>query len=490
MLERELKLYLPPAQQAAVIAAVQQLPAQQHLHLAAHYFDTPQRSLAQQGAALRLRLENEQWVQTLKMRGSDALSNMEYNHLRPDASLDLSLYEHTAAATLFSQLNSPLQMRYQTDVQRTTALITSPTAEIELALDIGVIQALDQSIAISEIEFELKKGEMAEVFSTALDWLQQFHLLFELRSKAERGDTLYEGRLDQASALSLQSPHHPDIKETYTTSASTFLHQVIRNATLLAGIDRPQASEKAQARYLMLLRVGLRRLRSCRQLFKPWLTASEQQLAQQLNAYHKQFGTRRDSDMIWLELQPKLERAGLPEPQALPLPQQVESEAGTPPQALAASLGFQRLLVQSLANLILDKAIEIPNSEQQIAQQQLQSRLEKWLQRIQRQSEKFDTLSASAQHDLRNRIKRLRYTLEIFGYNKDYPLYAALAKAQDQLGDLCDAYVACAWYEEHAVNATQKQFALNWLADTTTKKQEKSKRALQRLQGQHVAPLF
>lgn len=489
MLERELKLYIPVAQQAAVIAALKQLPSKQ-LHLAARYFDTPQRGLAQQGAALRLRLEEDQWVQTLKMRGGDALSNKEYNHLRPNATLDLSLYNDTPAAALFMQLDAPLAMRYQTDVQRTTALITTRQAEIELALDFGVIKAKAYSLPISEIEFELKKGDMAEVFNTALAWLKPFNLLLELRSKAERGDALYEGRLENPSSLSLQNIPNQSLSESYITSASAFLQQTIRNAAFVGGIDGVRAPEKTQARYLMLMRVAIRRLRSCRQLFKPWLTTEEQQLAKQLRTYYRAFGVWRDSDMLWLELQPKLEQAGLPAAEALAPPKKSKRKTSATPQELAASVDFQHLLMQSLANLVLDKAIIIPTSEAANTAQPVQQRLEKWLTRIQKQSAKFDQLKPSAQHDLRNRIKRLRYNLEVLGYNAELPLYATLAKAQDQLGDLCDAYVARSWYKEHAVNKKQKQFAQQWLEERICKKQRKSKKALLLLQDQCLPTLF
>lgn len=490
MLERELKLYIPKAQQTGVMAAIQQLPATQKIHLAARYFDTAQRSLAHQGAALRLRLENGQWVQTLKMRGGDAFSNVEYNHLRNEATLDLSVYKDTAAATLFSQLSAPLQMRYQTDVNRTIALISTAQADIEVALDIGVIKAKEHSLSISEVEFELKKGDMAEVFITALAWLQQFNLLLELRSKAERGDALYEGNLKEPSSLSLLCTNNTSLTEAYTTSASAFLEQVIRNAAFVAGIDGFNTSEETRARYLMLMRVGIRRLRSCRQLFKPWLTTEEQLLAKRLRSYYRAFGAWRDNDMLWLELQPKLEQAGLPAAQQLSSPKSAKKKPSATPEEIAASVDFQSLLLQSLANLVINQAIAIPENHEPIAQQQVQQRIEKWLQRIQKQSLRFDQLKPAAQHELRNRIKRLRYNLEALGVDCQHPLYIALTKSQNQLGDLCDAYVACSWYKEHAVSKKQKQFVLQWLEEKILKKQAKSKKALSLLQNQNLPLLF
>ena len=60
--ETELKLHVPHACCASFEKALKR-GAVQTIHLRAIYFDTPQRHLARQKVALRLRLENEQWVQ-------------------------------------------------------------------------------------------------------------------------------------------------------------------------------------------------------------------------------------------------------------------------------------------------------------------------------------------------------------------------------------------------------------------------------------------
>lgn len=501
MLERELKLYIPPNQRIALTDAIHLIASQPPIHLAAHYFDTPLRCLARQFAALRLRLEGTQWVQTLKMRGTDELSKLEYNHLRPGPSLDLSVYQNTAAAALFEQLAAPLEVRYQTDVQRTIAVIKQDQSEIEIALDFGVIKAKGSELPINEIEFELKTGHMTDVFTAASKWLKRFALIIELRSKSERGDTLYEYMLHQprplkgaSAALALaQQPYRPDpigeshealVSHLYMTGANVFLGQVIRNATFLAGVDEIVAPKDLQASYLTLLRVGLRRLRSCRQLFKPWLTSSELALDQELREHYKEFGLWRDKDMFWLELQPKLVAAGLPAAKKLEPPKSKTSSA----QALAASTEFQLVLLTSLANLVLLQALNPSAYQPDLPQAQLSSRLANWLSRIQKLCAQFGLLSPSEQHDLRNQIKRLRYNLEIVGYSTDDALYALLDKAQDQLGDLCDIYVVQDWYEENAVNKAQRAFANEWLNQKIAKYSAKSKKTLALLQDQRLKP--
>lgn len=503
MQERELKLYIPSSQQAAVIEALQLIQNRPSMRLAAQYFDTAKRDLARQGAALRLRLEDNQWVQTLKMRGDDELSHLEYNHPRPNAILDLSLYDDTPAAVLFKDIANDLGIRYQTEVQRTTAVLQQGDAdkstEIELALDLGVIKAKDSELPISEIEFELKKGQLEEVFNLALRWLQRFELIIELRTKSERGDALYEYAVAHtvsckgaAAALAIAqqpyrippntAPFTPELKEAYLKGSSAFLSQVIRNAAFIAGIDEIKAPENLQASYLMLMRVGMRRLRSCRQLFKPWLTASELHLAKSLQKYYKHFGLWRDKDMLWLELQPKLIAAGLPAAKKLNVPKKEQAS----PKTCAGSAEYQSLLLCSLANLVLKNALAENTTDTVSAQKQLETRLEKWLDRIKKRGSIFKELTPSAQHSLRNQIKRLRYNLEILGYATDDPLYLILSKAQHQLGHLCDAYVAHDWYERHATNQAQKQFAYTWLEEKIQKSKVKSAKTLILLQQQNL----
>lgn len=495
VIERELKLYIPPTQQAQVTAALSHYKKRQTIHLAAQYFDTPQRCLAQRFAALRLRLENDQWVQTLKMRGDDELSHLEFNHPRPDATLDLSLYEDTVAASLFTQLAAPLEVRYQTDVQRQIAIAKIGSSKIEIALDIGCIKAKTSQLAISEVEFELKKGKIKAIFNLAEDWLKTYGLIIELRSKSERGDALYENtsRVDALqgaeAGLAIASKPYRLAKTTealedsltnfYFASSSRFLSQIIRNAAFLSGIDQIKPSPELHANYLTLMRVGMRRLRSCRQLFKPWILKSEEDLAKKMRKFYKQFGLWRDKDMMWLEMQPKLVQAGLPRAKKQKKPEKNRNAT----QELAQSQKFQLCLLHNLAQLVRRKSLH-KSAYRASAPAKLQYRLHRSLQRIQIQGRDFRLLTAEQQHDLRNDIKRLRYNLEALNYPECLPLYEALAKAQDHLGDLCDAYVALDWYEKNAANQDQKNFAHDWLDGKIVAYVEKAHKTLGRLQEQ------
>lgn len=498
MLERELKLYVPTAQHAAVTQLMALIKNQSSQRLAAHYFDTAERELARQQVALRLRLEGEQWVQTLKLRAQDELSVIEFNHPRPEPILDLRLYHGTVAEPLFAALSNPLETRYQTEVLRTTAVLNHQGSDIEIAWDVGHIQAKNHTLPISEVEFELKSGAMEAIFELGAQWLEALPLIIELRSKSERGDALYENTsadcaplTGAAAALAIASQPYRlgqipavtkiELSPLYHQSSQRFLTQIIRNAAFLAGIDEIQASEALQADYLTLMRVGMRRLRSCRQLFKPWLRKSEKKHAKLLLKHYRKFGHWRDKDMLWLELQPKIIAAGLPAAKKLAPPKRRNRN----PRLLAAHPNFQLLLLDNLKCLVLGQGLK-----KQTARLEnnacLVQRLEHSWTNIQTLCAQFERLAPVDRHGLRNQIKRLRYNLEALGYDETTKLYVYLAKAQDHLGGLCDAYVAQDWYTEQAATTKQKQFALDWLQQKITKYEIKCKKTLDSLQAQRL----
>ena len=96
MVEIELKFQISEARRTALLKALDPKKSET-IQLQAKYFDTPDRLLAQHGAALRQRLEGACWIQTLKAAGKSHLHRFEHNHnlgeLESSPELDLSIYE-------------------------------------------------------------------------------------------------------------------------------------------------------------------------------------------------------------------------------------------------------------------------------------------------------------------------------------------------------------------------------------------------------------
>lgn len=490
MLERELKLFIPRSALTGLKEKMAGLHPQT-VNLHASYYDTPERTLAHKKAALRIRLEGDKWVQTLKMAGPDELSTIEINHRLPHPVLDLSHYQDGPAQSLFNDLTHPLTPRYETRVQRQTALVDVGTSQVELALDEGVIKAEGAELPISEIEFELISGDVEALFEIGETWLRQFNLLIELRSKSERGDSLAKkslsGALGQHATPALALAHKPyqikkrpfspvtTMQACYADCSGTYLNQIIRNAAFLGGVDNIQPTVEQQAEYLSAMRVGMRRLRSCHRLFRPWMTRSEKKLSKTLRFYFSQLGEARDHDLLRLETLPKLIDASvISTEKLLLLPPVGTDNAGH----IAASVEFQLCLLHSLKQLISQQSIVSHAPKGPELYPALHELLHQQLLNIQAASKNFKHLSPRRQHRLRNWIKGLRYCLEFLGTAEHKELYECLRTAQHTLGQLTDTDVTLSWSQTALKDTKRGKQAESWLKTKRERYEKQSALAL------------
>lgn len=499
MLEQELKFFVPENARPGLLTAFEAVRTGS-ITLNAIYFDTPERELARTDVALRLRKEGGQWMQTVKLPGPDTLSRIEINHPRPGPELDLELYRGTAAEAALLPYAGRIQARYQTEILRGLAVLQHAGSELELAYDVGHIESQGLRLPVNELEVELIRGDSAAMFEIGQRWLYKHNLILELRSKSERGDalaSLADRRLARtltdtlqpeqvAAALTrkayqLPKPHFVDtrdLEQFYRRSASMSLEQVIRNAALLAGVDGIRPAAPLQADYLAMMRVGLRRLRSCRKLFNPWLNASEGYANTRLAHYFGLFGKARDQDLVQLEITPLLLQAGMPGPAPQLEPAHVEHD----PVELAAAAEFQSLLLSNLQSLVCGPALDLHGVQD--PDHLIEARIARWFNNIQLRSQRFAQLSQEKQHRLRNRIKSLRYCLEFLQGADDEGLHKVLRECQALIGAVTDVDVALHWYARHAVSPEQAQFARRWLTQARETRAAQAQRALNAL-GQH-----
>lgn len=196
MTEIELKLAVPPAARAAVRAAVATASAER-LRLRAAYADTPDERLAGAHFALRLRQEGRRWVQTLKGRGDGLMARLEHEvAVKAGARIDPARHAGTPAGDALARLladGAPLVERYRTDITRTLRRTRSGRATVELAFDEGWIVAGERRLPVCELEFELLAGPPADLATMAATWAQRFGLVWDVRTKSERGHRLALG---------------------------------------------------------------------------------------------------------------------------------------------------------------------------------------------------------------------------------------------------------------------------------------------------------
>lgn len=156
------------------------------------YYDSPALFFANNKMGLRVRHQNQQYELTLKMRG-EIVGGLhirpEYNLALPDAKPDFKrlVFHFNLPFPQADLLDSQLQPTFSTDFVREKWLITTPTAQIEIALDQGKVKNPFGEEAICEVEFELKQGMLADLIAFLDTLPKQDGMWFSSLSKAQRG---------------------------------------------------------------------------------------------------------------------------------------------------------------------------------------------------------------------------------------------------------------------------------------------------------------
>ena len=499
MAEQELKLHVPKEAYAGVEKDLLRGKVTR-LRLQAFYFDTPDRDLVRAKIALRLRREGEQWVQTLKMPGENALSRIEINHDRPSPDLDLSVYAAEPFAAVLAKHAQALAICYETDVQRIFRQTRTDLGVVEIALDTGLLRAGSVELPISEIEFELKRGQLAAVFNLGKKWQQAHGLILDARSKSERGDrlallnaelkTISEQKQERQESSRRQAiaqfwaartaeniSLHPKIHAQAALAAvsAECLDQIIRNAAVLAEVDTADIYQAGGAEHVHQLRVGIRRLRSAWSFFNGIAVLPSEELRSEIKLHFAKLGGTRDDDVLKETLLPVLNAAGQP-PLILD-----DGQTPTDTENVTLTRPFQSWLLDMLAWTVLP-AVTVAQEQnaptesiEQVATQvaalaaqpvaaevtaatiikvqkpltlkdALVKKLKKWHRRLLQDGLQFDQLEIEPRHELRKLGKKLRYALQftesllptarLKTYRKQ------LAAVQDILGEMNDLAVA------------------------------------------------
>jgi inorganic triphosphatase YgiF len=491
MSEQELKFYVPESSRAKLEQALRRGAVTQ-TRLRALYFDNPLRELASQKIALRLRLEGQQWVQTLKMPGDKLISRLEFNHERSVPELDLSVYKGTQAANVFDDLTQPLLIRFDTQVLRTLRLQRVPGGSVEIAFDQGYIQAGALQLPVQELEVELKRGTLTELLGCAKKWQHNHALVLDLRSKSERGDRLatlahefqaqeiqtenaQPGMAEQA-VTSFWKPHvsqpvslQPGMtaQEAMATVMVECMEQIITNAALLAGVDASELRDRKTTDHVHQLRVGIRRMRSAWSLFKGLCELPDQPSVRLLKEFFGQLGSSRDEEVLLQTLWPKLQAAGQP---PLTLAAHAPEEN---PQLLVRSPKFQAWQLHMLGFIHQPAPISLPDQrpielKQPSLKKVLRLKLQRWHRQVLRKGLCFATLQMEDRHELRKRVKRLRYALQfadaLLPREKIKPYLKQLARLQDLLGEMNDLVVARHRFEAIRESLPGAWFACGWIS--------------------------
>jgi inorganic triphosphatase YgiF len=462
--ELELKFQVPEAALASLRAALRAHGARSQ-RLRAHYFDTSNARLARARIALRLRLEGRHWIQTVKTEGQGIAHRMEHEvrvvgvpgrvppidpqrHVDSDAGKVLD-------ASLQAAPNGGLTERFATDVQRLACRIgIDRGGSVEAALDIGEVSAGGRTAPIAELELEHKDGPTQDLFDLAIAWIEHGGLWLSAITKAERGERLLQSQraAPAAKAQQPQLPQRPDGATVMRALLQATLQQVIANASTVADGEE-------QAEVIHQLRVGLRRLRTVLRELSALSPAIKPEWDATLSAAFGKLGQQRDHEVVSEAVRPLLQSVSAPLLTWTP-PERID------PLAVVRDSRFQVTLVAILALAHGDAALFAPLTPQ-ATRALLAETLDGLYRKVERDGRRFERLPLEAQHQVRKRLKRLRYLAELTaplwpGHEVQVWLKRVNA-AQDALGHHNDVAVAAAAFRNEARTQSTAWFAAGYL---------------------------
>lgn len=498
--EIELKLTARPDDlpklKRALVAMSRGAPAEPAA-LVSTYYDTPDRALARRGMVLRIREKEGRFTQTVKIEaapGEGWLVRGEWEDAvcgnRPHLDAPHS------GRHVPKELAGALRPVFATEVTRSTIILAPDRAvRIEAAIDEGEIRAGRRIEPISEIELELRQGPITLLYDIAERLLDAAPLHIEARSKAERGYRLSGAARDPEAVHAEPVALDPDLsgRAALLRIARSCLGQFLRN--------RPAAlTQNPEGVHQM--RVALRRLRAALSAFKGELPASERRrTVAALRRLTRSLAGARNLDVLADELLPPV-RAALPQETDLDhLATAVDwarRNAYARLQEEILSPRFTALILHLLHGFETWGTAPSGDPAETPAGPPIAGLAPRLIDRhrraVRRRGKGFRRQNARQRHRLRIAVKKLRYTIEMFG-----SLFAAvhsakfvkrLRRLQDELGYANDVRVAheliaelCAQAEPGGRLARAGSLVLDWHARRLARRRRKLRRRLRRLRS-------
>ena len=464
MNEFELKFQVPPDRVAGLERALRRGTTRRQ-RLAAVYYDTAGGDLAAQGVVLRIRHEEQAWVQTAKAPGHGGFDRIEHDVALPSRrgrpEPDLALHDgHPAGERIREALqgaaNPVLRKVYETDVVRLSRTINAAGTLVEVAFDQGVIGAGARKAPVLELELERKQGSTRATVELAQRWCETHGLWLDPVAKSMIGQRLARGGGAPPAVTGRPGAGKKprSASQLVADMLDSGIHQILGNARELAigtGTDE----------HVHQMRIGLRRLRSVLRELRgiEQLADVDESVGAALAGAFRVLGRHRDLTQLVPALRAQLAQAGDPAGDWAPALPDIAAAVRAP--ELQAAL----LRVIACAARLRE---EPAGGELKDIRKLVAERLEDLRKEVARDGARFEELERTERHQVRKRLKRLRYLSElvrpIYRGSEVDAFVKALKTMQDALGAYQDAAAGRALYEEHAQVQPQAWFGAGWLA--------------------------
>ncbi|TAI61776.1 CHAD domain-containing protein [Bradyrhizobium sp. Leo170] len=406
------------------------------------YFDTGKHKLKRHGLTLRVRQNGSTNIQTIKSANGAQFGRGEWEAEIKNGTPDLREADNTPLEPLASRkLQRKLKPVFKTAIHRTTVPLRTRRSEIELAIDRGRIVAGHRASPVEELELELKRGRLADLFRVARAIEQRSGAELDLRSKSDRGYGLMRGSEEPVVFA------EPIELEADMTAGEAF--HVIARATVRHFSGNADTVRNLDAEGVHQMRVGLRRLRAAISLFSKVLPrARTGALKRELKWLTAELAPAREIDVFIKEqVEPVTHDRALSRGGKAIKEEFGEKRANALARAkrVVSSERFRRLLVDTLE--WIESKPNSPNAHGDVPIEKFATDvLHRRTRKARKQGQHLDRLSPRARHKLRIRIKKIRYAVDffetLFPAKRDRKrlkrLSSHLKKIQDALGALND----------------------------------------------------
>jgi inorganic triphosphatase YgiF len=339
---------------------------------------------------------------------------------------------------------------FTVEMERTSVVLTPKRGtDIEAAFDLGTIKTVGGRLSVSapvvEFELELLKGNAVDLVACAKELTAGLPLVLGLQSKAARGYALAEDTLDAAvTARRVTLGQNITADEAFAQVLSHCLSHLLGNFACITRTREPEGIHQ--------MRVAVRRMRSAFVLFNGSFRLALRALEEEVRWLADVLGHARDLDVFQEDVfRPAADAHGEDE-RLLELATVVRTRRRIAWHNVLEALESERFrkLVLDLAGVTFSRpwldgslggegAIEPADefSRERLAHKHGQAM---------KLGRRIDELDAGDRHELRKRLKKLRYAVEFFA--SLYPKRAVkkylrrLSDLQDVLGEMNDATVA------------------------------------------------
>jgi triphosphatase len=421
--------------------------------LTSTYFDTDRLSLYEEGVSLRLRNNGAghhvQLVEFPNGATHCAPDRVEWEATVTSDKPDFTLANgHAFPPALSEKVRHALKPVFKTRVKRTSHVVFRGGSEIGVTIDDSKIDAGEQSAAFSEVEIALKRGEPSELFQFICMLDEAVPLRLAVEAEGARGYRMLRGEPDEI--IKTGPVHLRDgmtSAEAFRVIAHSCLHQV-------AGNEKAMCAGDAAALHQM--RIGFRRLRTALSVFAGFLTDSQiDTIKAEVRWMTGVLAPARDLDVFLAEVMLPLRREYREESGLLSLYRSYSAQrtkAYERVKQAAASVRFRALMLELAAWIETGPWTMNQNEPVRLARvRPIESfaveELTRRRKKVKKDGKQLTKLEPSARHELRIRVKKLRYAAEFF--SKLFPgkkrrkreILSSLKKLQDALGDVNDVAV-------------------------------------------------